>query len=103
MDFLLFEAELAHGSENPPTKVTKKKPSDIEGETTWTGFGYMLVFEGSTLTFDIPQIHRTMHYNPVIRYAHAMHAPHSSLRAAALGVVGAPEMRVAGMIWAPGR
>ena len=77
LDFLLFEAELAHGSENPPTKVTKKKPSDIEGETTWTGFGYMLVFEGSTLTFDIPQIHRTMHYNPVIRYAHLPAQPNT--------------------------
>ena len=70
LDYLLFEGELAHGSELPPTKVTKKKPSDIAGETTWTGFGYMLVFEGSTLTFDIPEIHRTMHYNPVVRYAH---------------------------------
>lgn len=70
LDYLLFEGELAHGSVNPPTKVTKKKPSDIDGETTWTGSGYMLVFEGSTLTFDIPEIHRTLNYGPVIRYAH---------------------------------
>ena len=30
----------------------------------------MLVFEGSTLTFDVPEIHRTMNYNPVLRYSH---------------------------------
>ena len=47
------------------SQVTRKKPT--EGETTWTGFGYMLVNEGSTLTFDIPEIHRTMSYTPVIR------------------------------------
>jgi len=70
LDYLLFEGELAHGSELPPTKVTKKKPSNIAGETTWTGSGYMLVFEGSQLTFDIPEIHRTMNYRPVVRYAH---------------------------------
>ena len=70
MDYLLFEAESAHGSKVPPNKVTKKKPSDIEGETSWTGLGYTLVFEGSSLIFDITKIHRTMHYYPVIRYAH---------------------------------
>ena len=30
----------------------------------------MLVFEGSTLTFDVPEIYRTLNYAPVIRYAH---------------------------------
>ena len=38
--------------------------------STWTGFGHMQVFEGSTLTFDIPPLFRTMEYIPVIRYAH---------------------------------
>ena len=62
---MLLEGELAHGSVLPPTKVTRKKPT--EGATTWTGFGYMLVLEGSNLTFDIPEVHRTMDYVPVIR------------------------------------
>jgi len=66
-DYLLYEAELAHGTGTHT--VIKKKPSEIPGQTTWTGFGYMQVFEGSTLTFDIPEIHRTMNYFPVIRYA----------------------------------
>ena len=30
----------------------------------------MQVFEGSTLTFDVPEIYRTMNYFPVIRYIH---------------------------------
>ncbi len=68
LDYLLLEGELGYGSALPPTKVTRKKPA--EGETTWTGFGYMHVFEGSTLTFDLPEVHRTMGYTPVIRYAH---------------------------------
>ena len=72
---MLFEGELAR--ESPNTKITRKKPSEIEGETTWTGLGYMLVFEGSTLTFDIPEIHRTMNYNPVIRYSHLPTHPDS--------------------------
>ncbi len=77
LDYLLYEAELAHGSENPPTKVTKRKPSEIEGETTWTGFGHMLVFEGSTLTFDVPEIFRTMEYDLVVRYAHLPASPNT--------------------------
>ena len=76
-DYLLYEAELAHGSTIPPTKVIRRKPSEIQGQTTWTGFGYMQVFEGSTLTFDIPEIHRTMNYYPVIRYAHDQSHPNN--------------------------
>ena len=70
LDYLLFEGEIAHGSVKPPVQVIKKKPSEVPGETTWTGFGFMQVFEGSTLTFRIPEIYRTMKYYPVIRYEH---------------------------------
>ena len=70
LDYLLFEGEIAHGSVKPPVQVIKRKPSDVPGETTWTGFGFMQVFEGSTLTFRIPEIYRTMNYQPVIRYEH---------------------------------
>ena len=68
LDYLLFEGEIAHGSVKPPVQVIKRKPSDVPGQTTWTGFGFMQVFEGSTLTFRIPEIYRTMNYFPVIRY-----------------------------------
>ena len=70
LDYLLFEGEISHGSVKPPVQVIKRKPSKVPGETTWTGFGFMQVFEGSTLTFRIPEIYRTMGYFPVIRYEH---------------------------------
>lgn len=70
LDYLLFEGEISHGSVKPPVQVIKRKPSDVPGQTTWTGFGFMQVFEGSTLTFRIPEIYRTMNYYPVIRYEH---------------------------------
>ena len=75
LDYLLFEGELATGSAKPLTKVIRKKPSDVPGQTTWTGFGYMQVFEGSTLTFHIPEIWRTMDYFPIIRYEHDPNNP----------------------------
>ncbi len=68
LDFLLFEGELAHGSVNPPTQVIKREPNP--GGNTWTGFGFMKDFEGSTLTFDIPAIFRNLNYTLVVRYEH---------------------------------
>ena len=68
LDYLLFEAEYALGSDKPPTLVIKRKPNPGIGETTWTGDGFMQVFEGSTLTFRVPEIFRTMNYFPVIRF-----------------------------------
>ena len=75
LDYLLFEGEIAHGSVKPPVQVIKKKPSEVPGETTWTGFGFMQVIEGSTLTFRITEIYRTMNYYPVIRYEHDPTSP----------------------------
>ena len=70
LDYLLFEGELARGTQKPPTTVIRKKPSNIPGQDTWTGFGYMEVFEGSALTFHVPDIYRSMDYFPIIRYQH---------------------------------
>ena len=75
LDYLLFEGELATGTDKPPTTVIKKKPSNIPGQDTWTGFGYMEVFEGATLTFHVPEIHRSMDYFPIIRYQHEASHP----------------------------
>ena len=38
--------------------------------STFFSFLLLQVFEGSTLTFRVPEIYRTMHYFPVIRYEH---------------------------------
>ena len=70
LDYLLFEGELALGTDVPPTTVITKKPSNITGQDTWTGFGYMEVFEGATLTFHVREIYRSMNYFPIIRYQH---------------------------------
>lgn len=46
--------------------MPKQDPKD----NTWTGFGFMQVNEGSTLTFDIPAIFTDLEYDLVIRHEH---------------------------------
>ena len=45
-------------------------PSKDPGGNTWTGFGFMQVNEGSTLTFDIPAIFTDLEYDLVVRHEH---------------------------------
>ena len=47
LDYLLYEAELAQGSRKPITLDIRRRPVETPGETTWTGFGFKQVFEGS--------------------------------------------------------
>uniref|UniRef100_A0A0P4W557 Laminin subunit beta-1 n=1 Tax=Scylla olivacea TaxID=85551 RepID=A0A0P4W557_SCYOL len=64
LDYLTYEAELARGSEN--CQVVMRA---LDGrEATWTGLGFMRVFEGSYLEFDIENIETSMDYDFVIRY-----------------------------------
>ena len=58
LDYLLYEAELAQGSRKPITLDIRRRPVETPGETTWTGFGFKQVFEGSDITFRIPAIYR---------------------------------------------
>ena len=58
LDYLLYEAELAQGSRKPITLDIRRRPVETPGETTWTGFGFKQVFEGSDITFRIPLIYR---------------------------------------------
>ncbi|XP_050736724.1 laminin subunit beta-1-like isoform X4 [Eriocheir sinensis] len=64
LDYLTYEAELARGSEN--CQVVMRS---LDGrEATWTGLGFMRVFEGSYLEFEIENIETSMDYDLVIRY-----------------------------------
>ena len=53
-----------------PTTVVKREPSPVKGGTTWTGFGFMQVYEGSDLTFEVPAIFREQDYDLVVRHEH---------------------------------
>ena len=44
LDYLSVEAELTKTrAETPETRVIVRKPSDLPGETTWTGPGFIQV------------------------------------------------------------
>src|SRR5438093_1254771 len=58
-----------------PTKVIRREPSSISGGTTWTGFGFMQVYEGSTLKFDVPAIFKDLEYDLIVRYEHQPNHP----------------------------
>ena len=53
-----------------PTIILKREPNPAPQTTPWSGTGFMQVFEGSDLTFLIPNIFRTLQYDMVIRYEH---------------------------------
>lgn len=40
----------------------------VDRDSTWTGLGFMRVFEGSHLEFDITDIPQTLEYDIVVRY-----------------------------------
>lgn len=66
LNYLTYEAELARGSEN--CQVVMREPYRDGRDTTWTGLGFMRVFEGSYLEFEIENIETSMEYDLVIRY-----------------------------------
>ncbi|XP_046407142.1 laminin subunit beta-1 isoform X2 [Ischnura elegans] len=66
LDFLLYEAELARGSEK--CQVIIREPFRDGREKTWTGVGFMRVFEDSHLEFLVNDIKTSMEYDIVIRY-----------------------------------
>ena len=53
-----------------PTVVKRREPNPVKEETTWTGFGFMQMLEGSDLTFQIPNIFRDLEYDLVVRHEH---------------------------------
>ncbi|XP_071040425.1 laminin subunit beta-1 isoform X2 [Parasteatoda tepidariorum] len=65
LDYMVFEAELAKGT--PDTQVLVREPYG-DRDSTWTGLGFMRVFEGSHLEFDITDIPQSLEYDIVVRY-----------------------------------
>lgn len=66
LNYLTYEAELARGSEN--CQVVMREPHTDGRETTWSGIGFMRVFQDSFLEFDIENIESSLDYDLVIRY-----------------------------------
>ncbi|XP_046984371.1 laminin subunit beta-1 isoform X1 [Schistocerca americana] len=66
LDFLVYEAELARGSET--CQVVIREPYRDGRENSWTGTGFMRAFTGSELEFPINNIQQGMDYDIVIRY-----------------------------------
>ncbi|KAB7494579.1 Laminin subunit beta-1 [Armadillidium nasatum] len=66
LNYLTFEAELARGSEN--CQVVMREPYRDGRETTWTGIGFMRVFDDSHLEFDVENVESSMDYDLVIKY-----------------------------------
>lgn len=65
LDYMVYEAELAKGT--PDTQVLMREPYS-DRDSTWTGLGFMRVFEGSHLEFDVTDVPQSLEYDIVIRY-----------------------------------
>ncbi|XP_076373479.1 laminin subunit beta-1-like isoform X2 [Tachypleus tridentatus] len=67
LDYLVYEAELTRGCRNCQVNVREPEPGK---RPTWTGLGFMKVYEGSSLTFNISNLPQTLEYGIAIRYEH---------------------------------
>ncbi|ODN04402.1 Laminin subunit beta-1 [Orchesella cincta] len=65
-DHILYEAEVANRS--PDVQVQIREPYRDGRDSTWTGPGFVRVYDDSYLEFDINDIMRTMEYDLVVRY-----------------------------------
>ncbi|XP_059469528.1 laminin subunit beta-1 isoform X2 [Neocloeon triangulifer] len=66
LDYNVYEAEYARGTEK--CQVIIREPYRDGREQTWTGIGFMKVFENSEIEFDLGDIRTSMDYDIVIRY-----------------------------------
>lgn len=48
-----------------PTTHIRREPTPLLEDTTWSGTGFMKVYEGSTLTFDVPEMSSNGNYDLV--------------------------------------
>lgn len=73
--------------------MIRKEPSSRPEDNTWTGFGYMQVYEGSTLTFDVPAIFKDLDYDLVVRYQQQPNHPNpwEKAKVELIRIDGAPD------------
>ena len=64
---------------------------------TWTGIGFMQVYEGSDLTFDVPSIFRDLDYDLVVRHEHLPNFPNrwENAKVSLIHIDGKPEGKCA--------
>ncbi len=65
LDYIVYNAELAKGSSD--VQMTPREPHG-DRAATWTGLGFMRVFPGSKLEFDVTDVPETLDYDIVVRY-----------------------------------
>lgn len=76
-----------------PTKVIQREPPSRPQDQTWSGPGFMQVYEGSDLTFDIPAIFRDLDYDLVVRHETIPNHPNTwqDARAELIRIDGPPD------------
>ena len=65
LDFLVYEAEGSKSS--PEAQITPREPHG-DRAATWTDIGFMRVFPGTRLEFDVTNIPESLDYDIVVRY-----------------------------------
>jgi hypothetical protein len=71
LDHLLFEVESAKRVDQRSQEFIKPN-YPLERVPTWTGAGYVRVFEGSVIEFAVDSVHVSSHYELVLRYENAV-------------------------------
>ena len=62
---MVYEAEIAKGT--PEAQMTPREPHG-DRFATWTGVGFMRVFPGTRLEFDVTDVPESLDYDIVVRY-----------------------------------
>ncbi|CAF0857038.1 unnamed protein product [Brachionus calyciflorus] len=91
LDHLLYEAEDAKKSDQRSQDYIRPIVSDYK--PTWTGPGFVKVFEGATLEFEVDNIFKAGYYEMVIRYENSQSGETwEDLRIKIIRHDGAPDM-----------
>lgn len=89
LDHLIYEAEEAKKSDERSQDYTRPVSSDRK--QTWTSLGFVRVFEGGSLKFNVDNIFKTGHYELVIRYENMQPEAWEEVRIALTRIDGYPD------------